>query len=298
MGGLYPARRGSLWSGVCLDSRRWGRPARAVAGRHAAAGISLSLIPARSPALVALGQAAFGKRVFGAVSVQPSLFEPPRADAADGPQFVPRPHQVEPRRDPGRPAAGRPGFLLGDMTGLGKTLSAWRALAAMPEQRGAGVCPKGAMPQWRRTIARSGLRAKAVTLINFEKTKSLMAPPAGSTRRSARAKNNELAKHGTLKRDLAARGHRRGHRIRNPNSQQGLVCRQMADAATLHDLHERHGRAGPARALLSRTAAGAGGGRPTGDLDEFRPLMKRLRSAGPRAAGRTGPGSRTSATAP
>ena len=31
-------------------------------------------------------------------------------------------------------AEGRPGFLLGDLTGLGKTLSAWLAISAMPER--------------------------------------------------------------------------------------------------------------------------------------------------------------------
>ena len=65
------------------------------------------------------------------------------------------------------------GFLLGDLTGLGKTLSVWAALAAMPEDEILIVCPKGGMPQWRRTIALSGLPPKNVTLINYERTKSL-----------------------------------------------------------------------------------------------------------------------------
>ena len=49
-----------------------------------------------------------------------------RDSERDGPDFVPRPHQVE-ARDAILAArrAGRPGFLLGDLTGLGKTLSAW-----------------------------------------------------------------------------------------------------------------------------------------------------------------------------
>ena len=54
--------------------------------------------------------------------------------AEAGPLLVPRPHQEE-ARDAilAVRAAGRPGFLLGDLTGLGKTLSAWLAVAAMPE---------------------------------------------------------------------------------------------------------------------------------------------------------------------
>ncbi len=61
------------------------------------------------------------------------------------------------------------------MTGLGKTLAAWCAVAAMPDRDVLIVCPKGATPQWRRTIALAGLPEKAVTLINYERCKSLMA---------------------------------------------------------------------------------------------------------------------------
>jgi hypothetical protein len=58
--------------------------------------------------------------------------------------------------------AGQPGFLLGDMTGLGKTLSVsmglqylqagtqpsvWCAVVAIPERDILIVCPKGAIPQ-------------------------------------------------------------------------------------------------------------------------------------------------------
>src|SRR5215217_449136 len=62
--------------------------------------------------------------------------------------FIPRPHQLA-ARDAilGARREGRPGFLLGDLTGLGKTLSVWAALAAMPEDEILVVCPKGGMPQ-------------------------------------------------------------------------------------------------------------------------------------------------------
>jgi hypothetical protein len=204
--------------------------------------------------------------------------------AHDGPDFVPRPHQVV-ARDAilAARAAGRPGFLLGDLTGLGKTLSAWLAVAAMPEAEVLVICPKGAVPQWRRTIARSGTAPKRVTLINFEKTKSLLAPPAVSTKRSTRAKNNELAKHGTPKRTWPIVVIDEAHRIRNPNSQQGLVCRQMAAAAafTIY-MSATAGQAPHELSYLGRLLAEAAGG--TGDLDGFRVLMKRLRIG--RAKGR------------
>ena len=208
--------------------------------------------------------------------MQPSLFEPPRADAADGPQFIPRPHQVV-ASDAILAArqAGRPGFLLGDLTGLGKTLSAWLAIARMPEQDVLVICPKGAVPQWRRTIARSGTAAKRVTLINFEKTKSLLAPPPASNKRSVRAKNNELAKHGRPKRVWPVVVIDEAHRIRNPNSQQGQVCRQMAAAATFTIyMSATAGQSPHELSYLGRLLAIATGGQ-SGELDDFRALMKK-----------------------
>ena len=93
------------------------------------------------------------------------LSMPGTSDGSSDTIFIPRPHQLA-ARDAILAAKreGRPGFLLGDLTGLGKTLSVWAALAAMPEHDILIVCPKGGMPQWRRTMALSGLPAKRVIL--------------------------------------------------------------------------------------------------------------------------------------
>ena len=112
------------------------------------------------------------------------------------------------------------------------------------------------MPQWRRTIARSGLPPKAVTLINYERTKSLLAPcrraaPASPTR----AKNNELARGGGPSGPGRIVVFDESHRLRNPYSQQSMSCRQLADAADFRDLHERHSRPVAARTVLSRPPA-------------------------------------------
>jgi hypothetical protein len=192
--------------------------------------------------------------------------------------FVARPHQ-EVARDAILAArqAGRPGFLLGDLTGLGKTLSAWLAIAAMPEADVLIICPKGAIPQWRRTIARSGTAPKSVTLMNFEKTKSLLDAPPASRKRSTRARNNERARYGTPRRVWPIVVIDEAHRIRNPNSQQGMVCRQMAAAArfTIY----MSATAGQAPHELSYLGALLGGG---ADLDGFRGLMKQLRIGRPK----------------
>jgi hypothetical protein len=197
---------------------------------------------------------------------------------------VPRPHQLE-ARDAIVAArrAGRPGFLLGDLTGLGKTLSAWLALCAMPEGEVLVVCPKGAIPQWRRTIARSPDAGKRVTLVNFERTKSLLAPPV-SARRSTRAKNNELAKLGAPKQRWPLVVIDESHRIRNPGSQQGTVCRRLAAAADFTIfLSATAGQSPHELSYLGELLAVATGG-GAGDLDGFRALMKRLQIG--RAKGR------------
>lgn len=207
----------------------------------------------------------------------------------DAPPFIPRRHQQE-ARDAILAARsdGKPGFLLGDLTGLGKTLSAWLAILAMPETEVLVICPKGAIPQWRRTIARtpvlSGTADKTVTIMNFERTKQLMAPPAVSTRRSVRAKNNELAKHGALKKRWPIVVVDESHRIRNPSSQQGLVCRQVAAAADFAIyMSATAGQSPHELSYLGRLLAYATGG-TSGDMDEFRALMKRLKIG--RARGR------------
>ncbi len=194
-----------------------------------------------------------------------------------GEPLIPRPHQRS-ARDAilAARAAGRTGFLLGDTTGLGKTLSVWSAVAAMPEREVLIVCPKGAMPQWRRTIALSGLGEKAVTLTNYERTKTLMAPPPASNRRSTRAKNNALARHGTPKRTWPLVIFDESHRIRNPYAQQSLVCRQIAEAAafTIY-LSATAGQAPHELSYLGRLL-GEAAGQPSETLAEFRVLMQRL----------------------
>ena len=199
--------------------------------------------------------------------------------------MIPHPHQLV-ARDAilAARAAGKPGFLLGDLTGLGKTLSAWLAVAAMPEDEVLVICPKGAIPQWRRTIAHSGLPPKKITLMNFERTKSLLAAPTDSKKRSTRAKNNELAKLGTPKRVWPIVVIDEAHRIRNPNSQQGLVCRQMAAAARFAIYMSATAGQSPHELSYLGSLLAQAAGAPSADLDGFRALMKRLKIG--RAKGR------------
>jgi hypothetical protein len=191
--------------------------------------------------------------------------------------FHPRTHQSVARDGiVAARAAGKPGFLLGDLTGLGKTLSVWLAILAMPEDDVLIICPKGGMPQWRRTIAHSGAHTKRVTILNYERTKSLLAPPADSKRRSVRAKNNELAKHGRPKKVWPIVVFDESHRIRNPNSQQGLACRQMADVAAFAIYMSATAGQAPHELSYLGRLLGFAAGVQTNSLDGFRLLMKQL----------------------
>src|SRR3954462_11454333 len=191
--------------------------------------------------------------------------------------FVPRPHQLAARdtilraRD-----EGRPGFLLGDLTGLGKTLSVWTAVAALPEHDILIVCPKGGMPQWRRTIALSGLPAKSVTLINYERTKSLFTPPPASTKRSSRAKNSELARHGRPKRIWPVVVFDESHRLRNPYAQQSMACRQPADRASFAIYMSATAGQSPHELSYLGRLLGRSARYPTETLADYRLLMKTL----------------------
>ncbi len=171
--------------------------------------------------------------------------------------------------------------MLGDLTGLGKTLSAWTAVAAMPEHEVLIVCPKGGMPQWRRTIAASSLAAsggtsKAVTLINYERIKSLFAAPPASTRRSVRAKNNELARHGRPKRIWPIVVFDESHRLRNPYAQQSMACRQLADAATFAIYMSATAGQSPHELSYLGRLLGNAARCPTETLADFRVLMRTL----------------------
>ncbi|WP_448204273.1 DEAD/DEAH box helicase family protein [Azospirillum sp. sgz302134] len=191
--------------------------------------------------------------------------------------FVPHDHQIEARdRILEHRRAGRPGFLLGDRTGLGKTLSVWLAIAAMPEEVVLVVCPKGALAHWRRTIARSGCPPKRVTLVNYERTKSLLKPVAASTRRSTRAKNNELAKHGEPKRTWPIVVFDESHRLRNPGAQQTMACRSIADAAAFCVYMSATAGQAPHELAYLGALLGHAAGVDTADIGGFRNLMKRL----------------------
>jgi hypothetical protein len=64
----------------------------------------------------------------------------------------------------------RKGFLLGDEVGLGKTISAWKAILLMPEvKRVLIVAPLAVLEHWRQTIAWMGDGGKDVIVLNYDR---------------------------------------------------------------------------------------------------------------------------------
>ena len=67
-------------------------------------------------------------------------------------------------------AAGRPGFLLADDVGLGKTITTWGAILELPRVRTVlVVCPLAVVAHWRRTIEAMGDGSKDIVLLNYDR---------------------------------------------------------------------------------------------------------------------------------
>ncbi len=94
----------------------------------------------------------------------------PSASAPSG-SITPRPHQLEAvRAITAAAAAGRPGFLLADDVGLGKTITAWEAVLRLPWARTVLiVCPLAVVAHWRRTVQAMGDGGRTIVLLNYER---------------------------------------------------------------------------------------------------------------------------------
>ncbi len=79
---------------------------------------------------------------------------------------------------------GRPGFLLADDVGLGKTLSAWEAVRGMRTARTVLiVCPLAVVPHWRRTVEAQGDGGREVVVINYERLGKLFEVSAAAKKK-------------------------------------------------------------------------------------------------------------------
>ena len=100
--------------------------------------------------------------------------------------------------------AGRPGVLIGDEVGLGKTFSALAGVNRIEEPKDILILsPLSVVPHWRRSIAALGSHHR-FTVINYDRAKKLLETPQSALdAKRTRTKN---------KRQAAGKRRRLGHR--------------------------------------------------------------------------------------
>ncbi len=161
----------------------------------------------------------------------------PGAVAGDG-TLVPRPHQVE-AIDAIAAAhkTGRPGFVLADKVGLGKTLS---AVAGVQQAAATGptpietvlvVAPLSVLAGWRSTLERYGDGGLRWVLINYESLKKLLEKPAAAlSAKKTKTKNRHHARDGKPLAAFDVIVWDESHRLKRHDSQTTAAARRLAQS--------------------------------------------------------------------
>ncbi|MDQ3369549.1 MAG: SNF2-related protein, partial [Myxococcota bacterium] len=144
--------------------------------------------------------------------------------------IVLRPHQADAvRAITAAVTAGRPGFLLADEVGLGKTITAWQAILRMPETASVLiVCPLAVIAHWRRTIEAMGDGGKDIVILNYDRLGKLFEV-SDAARKKIRTKKG-LARAGTAP-ELDVIVLDESHRCKNPTAARSkLAAKLVANA--------------------------------------------------------------------
>ena len=125
--------------------------------------------------------------------------------------------------------AKRPGFLLADDVGLGKTITTWKALLDLPRVKTVLiVCPLAVVAHWRRTIEAMGDGGKDIVVLNYDRLGKLFEISA-EARKKVRSKKG-LARAGTAP-ELDAIVFDESHRCKNPTAARSkLAAKLVANA--------------------------------------------------------------------
>lgn len=140
-----------------------------------------------------------------------------------------RPHQeAAVRAIAAARAAELPGFLLADDVGLGKTITAWRAILDMPARTVLIVCPLAVVAHWRRTIEAMGDGGKDIIVLNYDRLGKLFEV-SDAARKKIRTKKG-LARAGTAP-DFDVIVFDESHRCKNPTAARSkLAAKLVANA--------------------------------------------------------------------
>jgi hypothetical protein len=145
-------------------------------------------------------------------------------------EIVLRDHQRAAVKAIGLAALGkRPGFLLADDVGLGKTISAWEAIRAMPGAKTVlVVCPLAVVAHWRRTIAALGDAGRSVVVMNYERLGKLfeLTPEA---RKKVRSKKGLARAGSALAFDVIVWDE--SHRCKNPTAARSKLAAKLNASA-------------------------------------------------------------------
>jgi superfamily II DNA or RNA helicase len=155
---------------------------------------------------------------------------PIAAKPALTPSLRPRPHQQQAvRAIVAAHREARPGFLLADDVGLGKTISAWEAMLGIDAaERVLIVAPLSVLAHWRRTIEAMGDRGKTIVILNYDRLGKLFeVTPAA--RKKVRSKKG-LARAGTAP-EFDVIIWDESHRCKNPTAARSKFAAKLTNAA-------------------------------------------------------------------
>jgi superfamily II DNA or RNA helicase len=163
--------------------------------------------------------------------------------------------------------ARRPGFLLADDVGLGKTITTWKAILDLPELRTVLiVCPLAVVAHWRRTIEAMGDGGKRIVIINYDRLGKLFEVTA-EARKKIRSKKG-LARAGSAP-ELDVIVWDESHRCKNPTAARSkLAAKLVANAEFCLWLSATAGQNPLELSYLAPLLASSTGAR-TADLKDF-----------------------------
>jgi primosomal protein N' len=126
-------------------------------------------------------------------------------------------------------AAGRPGFLLADDVGLGKTITAWDAILRFRDaHRVLIVCPLAVIAHWRRTIEAMGDGGRDIVVVNYDRLGKLFEV-SDAARKRIRSKKG-LARAGTAPEiDVVVLDE--SHRCKNPTAARSKLAAKLVARA-------------------------------------------------------------------